>query len=68
MSVTKALLVAIAIPFVIEIVVGGPQALFDPSAKLLFDLGAMQPIAVAGASSGGCSRRCSSTRVYCTWP
>jgi membrane associated rhomboid family serine protease len=47
-SVTKALLVAIAIPFVIEIVVGGPQALFDPSAKLLFDLGAMQPIAVAG--------------------
>jgi membrane associated rhomboid family serine protease len=47
-SVTKALLVAIAIPFVIEIVLGGPQALFDPSAKLLFDLGAMQPIAVAG--------------------
>jgi rhomboid protease GluP len=47
-SVTKALLVAIAIPFVIEIVVGGPQALFDPSEKLLFDLGAMQPIAVAG--------------------
>jgi len=47
-SVTKALLVAIAIPFVIEIVVGGPQALFDPSAKLLFDLGAMQPVAVAG--------------------
>jgi membrane associated rhomboid family serine protease len=46
-SVTKALLVAIAIPFVIEIVVGGPQALFDPSEKLLFDLGAMQPIAVA---------------------
>ena len=47
-SVTKALLVAIVIPFVIEIVVGGPQALFNPSAKLLFDLGAMQPIAVAG--------------------
>ena len=47
-SVTKALLVAIAIPFVIEIVVGGPQALFNPSPKLLFDLGAMQPIAVAG--------------------
>ena len=47
-SVTKALLVAIAIPFVIEIVLGGPQALFDPSAKLLFDLGAMQPVAVAG--------------------
>jgi len=46
-SVTKALLVAIAIPFVIEIVVGGPQALFNPSGQLLFDLGAMQPIAVA---------------------
>jgi membrane associated rhomboid family serine protease len=46
-SVTKALLVAIAIPFVIEIVVGGPQALFDPSAQLLFDLGAMAPPAVA---------------------
>ena len=30
-SVTKALLVAIAIPFVIEIVLGGPQALFRPS-------------------------------------
>jgi membrane associated rhomboid family serine protease len=47
-SVTKALLVAIAIPFVIEVVLGGPQALFNPSGKLLFDLGAMQPIAVAG--------------------
>jgi rhomboid family protein len=47
-SVTKALLVAIAIPFVIEVLLGGPQALFNPSPKLLFDLGAMQPIAVAG--------------------
>jgi membrane associated rhomboid family serine protease len=46
-SVTKALLVAIAIPFVIEILVGGPQALFDPSGQTLFRLGAMQPIAVA---------------------
>jgi membrane associated rhomboid family serine protease len=46
-SATKALLVAIAIPFVIEVVVGGPQALFNPSPQLLFDLGAMQPIAVA---------------------
>jgi membrane associated rhomboid family serine protease len=46
-SVTKALLVTIAIPFVIEIVVGGPRALFDPSAQLLFDLGAMAPPAVA---------------------
>lgn len=46
-SATKALLVAIAIPFVIEIVVGGPQALFNPSARVLFDMGAMQPVAVA---------------------
>ena len=46
-SVTKALLVAIAIPFVIEVVVGGPQALFSPSAQILFDLGAMAPPAVA---------------------
>jgi membrane associated rhomboid family serine protease len=46
-SATKALLVAIAIPFVIEVVVGGPQALVSPSPQLLFDLGAMQPIAVA---------------------
>ena len=46
-SATKALLVAIAIPFVIEVVVGGPQALVRPSQQLLFDLGAMQPIAVA---------------------
>jgi membrane associated rhomboid family serine protease len=46
-SVTKALLVAIAIPFVIEILVEGPQALFDPSGQTLFQLGAMQPIAVA---------------------
>src|SRR6266540_3147961 len=35
-SVTKALLVAIAIPFVIEVVLGGPQALYNPSTKLLF--------------------------------
>jgi membrane associated rhomboid family serine protease len=46
-SATKALLVAIAIPFVIEVILGGPQALFNPSAQILFDMGAMQPIAVA---------------------
>jgi len=46
-SATKALLVAIAIPFVIEVILGGPQALFNPSAEILFDMGAMQPIAVA---------------------
>jgi membrane associated rhomboid family serine protease len=46
-SATNALLVAIAIPFVIEVILGGPQALFSPSAEILFDMGAMQPIAVA---------------------
>ena len=46
-SATKALLVAIAIPFVIEVILGGPQALFNPTPEILFDMGAMQPIAVA---------------------
>jgi rhomboid protease GluP len=46
-SATNALLIAIAVPFVIEVVVGGPQALFGPSEQTLFQLGAMQPIAVA---------------------
>lgn len=46
-SVTKAFLVAIAIPFAIEVVVGGPTALMDPTRLLLFDLGALQPVAVA---------------------
>ena len=46
-SATNALLVAIAIPFVIEVILGGPQALFNPSAEILFEMGAMQPIAVA---------------------
>ena len=46
-SATNALLIAIAIPFVIEVIVGGPQALFNPSGQTLFRLGAMQPIAVA---------------------
>ena len=46
-SATNALLVAIAIPFVIEVILGGPQALFNPTAEILFDMGAMQPIAVA---------------------
>jgi membrane associated rhomboid family serine protease len=46
-SATNALLVAIAIPFVIEVILGGPQALFTPTAEVLFDMGAMQPIAVA---------------------
>ena len=46
-SATNALLIAIAIPFVIEVIVGGPQALFNPEAKTLYNLGAMQPLAVA---------------------
>src|SRR5262245_34797728 len=46
-SATNALLIAIAIPFVIEVIVGGPQARFNPDAKTLYDLGAMQPLAVA---------------------
>jgi membrane associated rhomboid family serine protease len=46
-SATNALLIAIAIPFVIEVIVGGPQSLFSPSAGTLYDLGAMQPLAVA---------------------
>ena len=46
-SATNALLIAIAIPFVIEVIVGGPQALFNPSAKTLYDLGAMFPLSVA---------------------
>jgi membrane associated rhomboid family serine protease len=46
-SATNALLIAIAIPFVIEVIVGGPQALFNPSSKTLYNLGAMFPPAVA---------------------
>ena len=46
-SATNALLIAIAIPFVIEVIVGGPQALFNPSSETLYKLGAMYPPAVA---------------------
>jgi membrane associated rhomboid family serine protease len=46
-SVTKVLLVAIAIPFVLEIVKGGPTSMMNPSGQVLFDLGAMQPFAIA---------------------
>lgn len=46
-SATNALLIAIAIPFVIEVIVGGPQALFNPSPETLYNLGAMYPPAVA---------------------
>lgn len=47
-SATKALLVAILAMFVVEVVTGGPRSLFDgPSVPRLFDLGALQPLAIA---------------------
>jgi membrane associated rhomboid family serine protease len=47
-DVTKILLVAIAIPFVLEGVKGGPNALFNgPNGQDLIDLGAMQPFLIA---------------------
>jgi membrane associated rhomboid family serine protease len=49
LSVTKVLLVAIAIPFVLEIAIGGPDAAFDgPNGADLIRLGAMQPVLIAG--------------------
>ena len=45
---TKALLFAIAAVFVVEVVTGGPRALFyGPDQQRLFELGAMQPLAIA---------------------
>lgn len=45
---TQVLTVAILVPFVLEVALGGPQALFNgPSGQTLFDLGALQPLAVA---------------------
>jgi len=47
-SVTKLLLIAIAIPFILETVQGGPNALFNgPDPRTLIDLGAMQPFLIA---------------------
>ena len=47
-SATKALLVAILAMFAVEVLTGGPRALFSgPSGQRLFELGAMQPIAIA---------------------
>ena len=47
-SVTKALLVAIGAMFVLEVVTGGPRALLEgPSGQRLFELGALQPLAIA---------------------
>ena len=48
LSPTKVLLVAIAVPFLIEVILGGPQTLFNgPPSQVLFDMGAMFPPAVA---------------------
>jgi membrane associated rhomboid family serine protease len=48
LSATKVLLVAIAAMFVVEVVVGGPGTLMQgPDGRTLFDLGAMQPLAIA---------------------
>lgn len=45
---TRILLVAILAMFVVEVMVGGPNALYDgPSFQKLFDLGALVPAAVA---------------------
>jgi membrane associated rhomboid family serine protease len=45
---TKALLFAIAAVFVVEVIVGGPQALFNgPSFRRLIDLGGLQPFLIA---------------------
>ncbi len=46
-SATKALLVAILAMFVVEVVTGGPGALSAPSSRRLFELGALQPLAIA---------------------
>jgi len=46
-GVTQALLVVILGVFVLEVVKGGPEALFSPSQQVLFDLGAMFPPAIA---------------------
>ncbi|HZP90644.1 MAG TPA: rhomboid family intramembrane serine protease [Actinomycetota bacterium] len=47
-SVTRALLLALIAGFVLEVLTGGPRALFEgPSSERLFDLGAMYPPAIA---------------------
>lgn len=48
LDVTKVLLVAILAAFALEAVVGGPRAILDrPEPEALFNLGAMQPFAIA---------------------
>jgi membrane associated rhomboid family serine protease len=46
-SVTQVLLALIVAVFVLEVIRSGPQALFNPDPQVLFDMGAMQPFAVA---------------------
>jgi membrane associated rhomboid family serine protease len=47
-SPTKVLLAAILAMYAVEVIVGGPGSLLDgPNGRALFDLGAMQPIAIA---------------------
>jgi membrane associated rhomboid family serine protease len=47
-TATKVLLIAIIGMFVLEVVTGGPGALFNgPSSEQLFDLGALQPLWIA---------------------
>jgi membrane associated rhomboid family serine protease len=48
LSPTKVLLVAILVPFLVEVLRGGPQTLFQgPGNLVLFEMGAMYPPAVA---------------------
>jgi len=48
LSATRVLLVAIVAMFLVEVAVGGPNALFQgPPPRKLFDLGAMFPLAIA---------------------
>jgi rhomboid protease GluP len=48
MSVTRALLLALIAGFALEVATGGPGALIEaPSARRLFDLGALYPPAIA---------------------
>jgi len=47
-TATKALLIAIVVPFVLEVVLGGPGALLQaPSGGRLVDMGALQPLLIA---------------------
>jgi len=48
LSATKAIVVAIVAMYAVEVIVGGPGSLLQgPDSRTLFDLGAMQPLAIA---------------------